>query len=89
MSFRAEYAGKRKRRREEFGGDAKGSVVALESLIEPLAGPPTVSAGCDAADSLMQNWFGPRSGDGRSADEITLRHFARLRLSAIPDETTL
>ena len=100
MSFGdAEYAGKRKRtRREEFLAEMEKVVpwVALEGLIEPHypkagAGRRPYPLASMLRTHLMQNWFGFSDPAMEEAlYEITpLRQFARLRMSAIPDETTL
>jgi len=95
----AEYAGKRKRtRREEFLAEMEKVVPwsALEGLIEPHY--PKVGGGrrpyplaSMLRTYLMQNWFGFSDPAMEEAlYEITpLRQFAHLRMSAIPDETTL
>ena len=100
MSFGdAEYAGKRKRtRREEFLAEMEKVVPwsALEALIEPHypkagGGRRPYPLAAMLRTHLMQNWFGFSDPAMEEAlYEITpLRHFARLRMSAIPDETTL
>ena len=95
----AEYAGKRKRtRREEFLAEMEKVVPwsALEALIEPHypkagGGRRPYPLSSMLRTHLMQNWFGFSDPAMEEAlYEITpLRHFARLRMSAIPDETTL
>ena len=100
MSFGdAEYAGKRKRtRREEFLTEMEKVVpwTALEALIEPHypkagGGRRPYPLAAMLRVHLMQNWFGFSDPAMEEAlYEITpLRQFARLRMSAIPDETTL
>ena len=95
----AEYAGKRKRtRREEFLAEMEKVVPwsALEALIEPHypkagGGRRPYPLSSMLRTHLMQNWFGFSDPAMEEAlYEITpLRHFARFRMSAIPDETTL
>ncbi len=95
----AEYAGKRKRtRREEFLAEMEKVVPwsALEALIEPHypkagGGRRPYPLAAMLRVHLMQNWFGFSDPAMEEAlYEITpLRQFARLRMSAIPDETTL
>ena len=100
MSFGdAEYAGKRKRtRREEFLAEMEKVVPwsALEALIEPHypkagGGRRPYPLATMLRTYLMQNWFGFSDPAMEEAlYEITpLRQFAHLRMSAIPDETTL
>ena len=95
----AEYARKRKRtRREEFLGEMDQVVPwsTLESLIEPHYpkagnGRRPYPLATMLRIHLMQNWFGLSDPAMEEAlYEITpLRQFARLRMAAIPDETTL
>ena len=100
MSFGdAEYAGKRKRtRREEFLAEMEKVVPwsVLEALIEPHypkagGGRRPYPLASMLRTYLMQNWFGFSDPAMEEAlYEITpLRQFAHVRMSAIPDESTL